>query len=372
MLKTLNKVTQVYFPHRQFLIRQNGEVKYLPVPTSIQLVVVLILLTIFSWFSYSTIKYFSLNEKIFQAKDNLKQSETKFSALSVQYQTKNTQLNQQLLQLQQQQIMLQDLLDSLPEKIAPGNTLGTAKALKDSNDNTQSTDDPVLNNLIKVENRLNLLEIAQNNSFEKITLQISKRKQQLIKAFDLTGISIDMIQDQYIQPVTAQGGPLFELSLNTTDKYHQLTSELIELRQLEITLKNVPVKLPAKDYYLSSAYGYRSDPIVNKKAMHKGIDMAGWVKTEIYAPANGKVKRAGRNGSYGNYIELDHLNGFTTRYGHLYQVKVKKGQYVSQNSVIGLMGSTGRSTSTHLHYEVLFDDKTINPLKLTKVLSDVL
>jgi len=372
MVKQFNKITQAYFPYRQLLIRQNGEIKYLPITTSIQLVLALFLLTIFSWFSYSTIKYFSLNEKVSQAKDNLKQSQTDLNVLSAEYQTKNIQLNQQLSQLQQQQVMLQDLLDSLPEKIAPTDTSDASKPISHSNAHMQTNHDSVLKSLIQVENRLNSLEAAQNNSFENMSSRIRKRKQQLVKVFNLTGISIDMIHHQSTQPVYAQGGPLFELSKNTTDKYHQLTNELVDLRQLETSLKNVPVKLPVKDYYISSGYGYRKDPIFNKKAMHKGIDLAGWHKTEIYAPANGKVKRAGKNGSYGNYIEIDHLNGFTTRYGHLYKIKVKEGEYVSENVVIGLMGNTGRSTSTHLHYEVLFDAKTINPLKLTKALKHVL
>ena len=372
MLKQLDKIIQACFPYRQLLIRQNGKVKYLPISTSIQLFLALVLLTILSWFSYSTTKYFSLNEKVSQTEDNLKQSQTVFDALSAQYQTKNMQLNQQLSQLQQQQLILQNLLDSLPAKISPTSTSDAPETFNSSNDNTRTTDNSVLNDLFQAKKRLDSLEISQNNSFEEISSQISKRKQQLIKAFDLTGISIDMIHQKSTQPINAQGGPLFELSENMTDKYHLLTNELIELRQLETSLKNVPIKLPAKDYYISSTYGYRNDPIANKRAMHKGIDMAGWSKTEIYAPANGKVKRAGKNGNYGNFIEIDHLNGFTTRYGHLHEVKVKKGQYVNENFVIGLMGSTGRSTSTHLHYEVLFDDRTINPLKLTKALKYVL
>jgi murein DD-endopeptidase MepM/ murein hydrolase activator NlpD len=372
MLKQFNKIIQAYFPYRQLLIRQNGEIKYLPITTSIQFVLALFLLSIFSWFSYSTIKYFSLNEKVSQAKDNLKQSQTDLNILSAEYQTKNIQLNQQLSQLQQQQVMLQDLLDSLPEKIAPTDTSDTSKPISHSNVHIQTNNGSVLKSLIQVENRLNSLKAAQNNSFENMSLRIRKRKQQLVKVFNLTGISIDMIHHQSTHPIYAQGGPLFELSKNTTNKYHQLTNELIDLRQLETSLKNVPVKLPVKDYYISSGYGYRKDPILNKKSMHKGIDLAGWHKTEIYAPANGKVKRAGRNGSYGNFIEIDHLNGFTTRYGHLYKIKVKEDEYVSENVVIGLMGNTGRSTSTHLHYEVLFDAKTINPLKLTKALKHVL
>ena len=81
--------------------------------------------------------------------------------------------------------------------------------------------------------------------------------------------------------------------------------------------------------------------------------------------------RAGKNGGYGNFIELEHKNGLVTRFGHLNKIKVEKGQTIAKNEVIGLMGSTGRSTSTHLHYEVLLDGKHVNPLKITKALSRV-
>ena len=109
----------------------------------------------------------------------------------------------------------------------------------------------------------------------------------------------------------------------------------------------------------------------NRHAYHKGVDLAGWHKTEIFAPADGTVLRAGRNGGYGNFIELQHKNGFVTRFGHLNKINVKKGQTVTKNDVIGLMGSTGRSTGTHLHYEVLLNDKHVNPVKITKALSRV-
>ncbi|MFT6209239.1 MAG: murein DD-endopeptidase MepM/ murein hydrolase activator NlpD, partial [Colwellia sp.] len=135
---------------------------------------------------------------------------------------------------------------------------------------------------------------------------------------------------------------------------------------------NIPVIFPAKDYYISSLFGIRKDPMLKHPAMHKGIDMAGWLKTEIFASADGTVRRAGINGSYGRFIEIDHHNGFMTRFGHLHKIKVKKGQEISKDDVIGLMGSSGRSTSTHLHYEVLFNNKQINPLSLIKALKNVL
>ena len=144
-----------------------------------------------------------------------------------------------------------------------------------------------------------------------------------------------------------------------------------QLKELETALQSVPVKLPAKDYYISSLYGYRKDPMSKRRSMHKGIDMAGWKGTKIFTPANGMVRRAGHNGSYGLFIEIDHQNGFLTRYGHLSKIKVHKGQTLTKDDLIGLMGSTGRSSGTHLHYEILFENKQINPLKLIKALKDV-
>ena len=206
----------------------------------------------------------------------------------------------------------------------------------------------------------------------QLAKQVQYRQNFLDLALNSTRITNKMIKNHSVNRTLAQGGPLYDLSTKATDKQKAIIDQLIELNELETALQNVPVQLPAKDYYISSLYGYRKDPITKRRSMHKGIDMAGWIKSLIISPAKGTVTRAGTNGSYGNFIEIDHLNGFSTRYGHLHKIKVKKGQTVSKDEVIGLMGSTGRSTSTHLHYEVMFNNKAINPLKITKALENVL
>ena len=173
---------------------------------------------------------------------------------------------------------------------------------------------------------------------------------------------------------TAQGGPLDILDESKIPStFLAIADKLLLLNQLESFLTELPstLPLPAAKYYISSNFGLRKDPMNKRRAFHKGIDLAGWHKTEIFAPADGTVRRAGRNGGYGNFIELEHKNGVVTRFGHLNKINVKKGQLVTKHDVIGLMGSTGRSTSTHLHYEVLIDDKHVNPLKITKALSRV-
>jgi len=119
--------------------------------------------------------------------------------------------------------------------------------------------------------------------------------------------------------------------------------------------------MPVKDYRYTSSYGVRYDPFNGNSAMHAGVDMAGAHGEPIYASANGTVLRAGRNNGYGNLVELAHGRGIDTRYGHLASITVRPGQVVRQGQLIGHMGSTGRSTGTHLHFEVRVDGRAVNP-----------
>ncbi len=123
----------------------------------------------------------------------------------------------------------------------------------------------------------------------------------------------------------------------------------------------IPAFLPVKTIRESSDFGYRADPINHRGAMHMGVDMMGSKGEPIYAAANGVVARAGGMSGYGNLIELRHAKGVDTRYGHLSRILVKAGESVRQGQIIGLMGSTGRSTGTHLHYEVRIDGNAVNP-----------
>src|SRR5437763_398531 len=116
-----------------------------------------------------------------------------------------------------------------------------------------------------------------------------------------------------------------------------------------------------------SSSSSRSDPFEHGAAMHPGIDLAGSYGTPIYATADGTVLRAGWNsGGYGNLVEIDHGRGITTRYGHMSAILVSAGQHVTRGEQIGRMGSTGRSTGNHLHYEVRIDNRPVNPIPFMK------
>ncbi len=123
----------------------------------------------------------------------------------------------------------------------------------------------------------------------------------------------------------------------------------------------IPSRRPVDEMRLTSTFGNRSDPFTGRRARHNGIDIPGPVGTPIYATADGTIGRAQRLGGYGNYVEVEHGNAMQTRYGHLSQILVQPGQTVRRGDMIGLMGSTGRSTGSHLHYEVRIAGAPVNP-----------
>ena len=124
----------------------------------------------------------------------------------------------------------------------------------------------------------------------------------------------------------------------------------------------IPSVQPVDKLHFTSNFGIRSDPFVGSARMHSGVDIPGATGTPIYATADGMVAHADRRGAYGKLVELDHGKGITTRYGHLSQILVPAGSRVVRGQMIGLMGSTGRSTGPHLHYEVRIDNHAVNPV----------
>ncbi|MEH6503168.1 MAG: M23 family metallopeptidase [Cycloclasticus sp.] len=124
-----------------------------------------------------------------------------------------------------------------------------------------------------------------------------------------------------------------------------------------------PAGLPVAKGWLSSNYGYRADPFTGKKSFHHGVDIAGKSGTNVLAAASGLVTWVGEKNGYGYLIEIDHGFGYVTRYGHNKKIVVKIGDVVKQNDVIAKMGSTGRSTGPHVHFEVLRNGRDVNPRK---------
>lgn len=118
---------------------------------------------------------------------------------------------------------------------------------------------------------------------------------------------------------------------------------------------------PVKSGYISSRYGWRSDPITGKRSMHTGLDFAGKAGSEIVTVASGVVTWTGRDGAYGKTVEISHGDNYVTRYAHNKEILVKTGDVVRKGDTIALMGSTGRATGSHLHYEVYKNGRSVDP-----------
>lgn len=158
------------------------------------------------------------------------------------------------------------------------------------------------------------------------------------------------------------GGPLSRYQLTSESEFEESKMEK-ELRIIEATSN--PAFLPAMWAHIgkiNNEYGFRRNPFGGRSyEFHAGMDIDGERGDIIVAPANGIVMKSGWQGGYGRLIEIDHGNGLTTRYGHLAKLEVEVGDTVTRGQLIGLVGSTGRSTGPHLHYELRLNDKSINP-----------
>ena len=180
------------------------------------------------------------------------------------------------------------------------------------------------------------------------------------------GITVKEVKRLGLDPkrFTGSGGPFEAVQpLKAADpKFKQLFMSWKKLDQLEHGTIAIPSTQPVKGTSLTSGYGVRNDPFRGRAAMHAGIDLAAPIGTPIYATADAFVERSEWANGYGNLVELNHGRGIQTRYGHLSKSLVKQGQRVKRGDLIALMGSTGRSTGSHLHYEVRIDGKAVNPI----------
>ena len=164
------------------------------------------------------------------------------------------------------------------------------------------------------------------------------------------------------------GGPLVAIdnpALFDT-KVKELDEALNLLDKMKSEARRLPIANPSPGHSISSTFGVRKDPLLGTPAMHSGMDFRAPQGSDAHVTAAGTVISAGWNGGYGRMVEVQHEGGFTTRYGHLSKILVKEGQKLSAGAVVGKVGSSGRSTGPHLHYEVRRNGDALNPVRFLK------
>lgn len=220
-------------------------------------------------------------------------------------------------------------------------------------------------------------EIMRRN--EEIFAQLEEAVELSVKPLDdmfaKVGVNTDKLLETVRQGYEGTGGPLTPMGYSSRGnaaiseseaRANEVVISLGKVNNYRIAVSKLPLAMPVKSAFrFTSPFGQRWG------RAHQGIDLAGPVGTPVYATGDGVVIFAGWQRGYGNVIKLQHAMGTETRYSHLSKIRVKAGQKVSRNSLIGDMGNTGRSTGPHLHYEVRVDGKAVNPMSFIKAAQNV-
>ncbi|MXO94681.1 peptidoglycan DD-metalloendopeptidase family protein [Erythrobacter arachoides] len=217
------------------------------------------------------------------------------------------------------------------------------------------------------------VEARQLAAVEALTLYADRRAARTEQAIRSLGIDPRVVMSAN---EAAMGGP-FEGLASEADgsldpRFRRLGVSLARMAALENGLDAIPQVMPADIRSISSGFGYRSDPFNGSATMHSGLDFSGPMGAPIHAAAEGRVSFVGQRSGYGNVVEISHGSGMITRYAHMSRFATRIGTQVAAGDVIGAIGSTGRSTGPHLHFEVRINGRAVNPRPFLETAPDVL
>lgn len=233
--------------------------------------------------------------------------------------------------------------------------------------------DDLRNQVGQLETALGDMRVTQEDLIDRLSERTSGTISQIETIVGMTGLDTEKLVARIAEATggeAGQGGPYVALPSGAEDpldhKVAMLDSQIGRWQYLRQVLNYLPLAAPMEYYRLASAYGKRRDPVTRRWAQHNGVDLSYHLNTPILSPAPGRVVFTGWRGGLGRVIEIDHGMGLRTRYGHLKKILVKRGQKVGYRDKIALLGSSGRSTGPHVHYEILVDGKPHDPLKFIK------
>ncbi|NQU57858.1 MAG: peptidoglycan DD-metalloendopeptidase family protein [Rhodospirillales bacterium] len=410
------------FPERQIHLRTGGRISFVRLTQTMQVVMALMVLGAAGWTGYTSLTYVR-HETIIGSKDELI-SNSRHAYRSLlgevsEYQKKFTNLTTDMednhalmLGLIEKNAYLQQSLSSVSKQLhltrsereaiasARETLKGKLLSVEDKmrkianrnfslSDNLNSAETDLQNaqsernkslyegtrmtrRIKDLETRLSDLQASEEQTVQRLADRTTESIENMERMVKMAGLDINQLIKLPPPPETGQGGPFIAArpenlpGKQLKDSILELDVHFARLDALQGLMKKLPLSSPMTSFYVTSSYGKRRDPINKRWGSHYGLDMGGALKTPVYSTAPGVVTYAGWKGKYGKFVEITHGSGVKTRFGHLYKFFVKKGQKVKFHTKIGLLGSTGRSTGAHLHYEVIFKGRAKNPMKFIK------
>lgn len=387
------------FPERQIYHRSGGTVRYVSLSPGKQALLALGAVGLAGWCVYATANTLlegpqatASNAEIERERAKydrwLNESRAQAAAAQAQLEERTRQFDQATAEFESRHEVLRSLLE-----YAGGTTMQLAAsrpierdgariimaASIDEAEPRQSraiTSEPYQVTTVGFRARGERLEADQERTLAELEDTVAERSEQVRGVLRLTGVAMTNLTGP--EADSAAGGPLVpqdfvaylrDSGLNPAfaHRVEQVAARIGESRRLGAIAESTPLAAPvAVDYRETSGFGGRVDPFTGRPAFHSGLDMAAFERAPVVATSPGVVSFAGTRSGYGYTVEIDHGHGFKTRYGHLRDIQVNRGDRVAIGQRIGSMGSTGRSTATHLHYEVWFRGRAVDPVNFLR------
>jgi murein DD-endopeptidase MepM/ murein hydrolase activator NlpD len=387
------------FPERQIYHRADGQVKYFTLSTTTQIAAATISALALGWTVYASASVI-LNGHMLSARSEesslttrryegwLAEARAKEAYALAMLQSRNAEFEKQAAEFERRHEVLKDLLMQATGTEVPGVGVRISDGADGDRVMVAAVPEDATPRISRValrqtdsepigQDRVSAL-IAEQDQILTATEEAAQTRTESLRAIiRMTGVTVNEVVDE---GSVARGGPFVPLTESASfreafqmedafpRRVARVAARVAEAQTLQSAINSVPLAVPVTDdrAYFTSGFGFRTDPIHGRRARHTGLDMAAYHMAPIRATAPGKVSFAGWRSDYGQVVEIEHGHGFKTRYAHLAKMYVKRGDQIGIGEKIGGMGSTGRSTGTHLHYEVMFRNNRIDPARFLK------
>lgn len=363
---------RTWFPDREFFMRSEGQVRFIKVSARLQMVGAaavagLLLFWVLSISGMAISNYLANQDRlsVLDRQAKVTQAESRVAAYRDDLGKVKDDLNRRQDFIEK---MAQAYFGELPKEAQAGETV--------SNSSTEATKTvQKVSAVLPEAAELAALEARQLAFIEGLTRAADRRAAAAEVKLARLGLSPKAMLAAVNDP-TAQGGPLSLMATSADGsidpRFQRFGLSLARMDALERSVAALPQALPASLEYISSGFGYRTDPFTGGGDFHPGLDFRGPHGAPIFAAARGTVSFVGWKSGYGNVVEIDHGHGLVTRYAHMSGFRTVVGRPVEPGEQIGLIGSTGRSTGPHLHFEVRVGDRAVNPRPFLEAVPHVL